>query len=210
MQDVGVEIDGASLRRGGRLLFSAVSARVAPGEGLTLRGPNGVGKTSLLRLVAGFLSPAAGAIRFFGEGGPWEDPEERAARIGWLGTEIGLKPQMQVDETLAFYAALFGVDGVGNAGWADVLVRFGLAGLEKTSCARLSSGQRRRLALARLAISGRPVWLLDEPYSFLDAAGCRLLDDVAAAHRAQGGVVLAASHDALPFSDRTLRLEGAP
>jgi heme exporter protein A len=196
-----LDIDAACCRRGGRVLFRALSFGLESGAMLSVAGPNGVGKTSLLRQIAGFLPLAAGSIRISLDGAAATDPEDRARLIGWLGIEDGLKGQMRVGETLAFFADLYGGDKADPA-------RFGLAAMADWPVYRLSAGQKRRLALARLAAGGRPLWLMDEPTALIDAPGRRLLADLIAQHCAGGGIVVAASHDPLP--GRTLRLEPTP
>ena len=146
--------------RGQRLLFRDLSFRVEAGQVLSLEGPNGAGKTSLLRMIAGFIAPAAGSIAF----GALSEPEERGKRIGWLGHHDAAKPQLTPREVLRFFSELYGarepIDGV--------LTAVGLAQIADLPCQYLSAGQKKRLALARLRLSGRPLWLMDEPLAALD------------------------------------------
>jgi heme exporter protein A len=185
-----VSVRSVTLARGSRTLVRDLSFEAAPGEAVELRGPNGSGKTTLLRSLAGLHDPRAGAISIGGEAG-----EARADRLHLLGHLDGIKAADPVRRQLAFAADLFDADPAGIGAAVD---RLGLARLLDLAGAALSAGQRRRLALARLLIAPRPVWLLDEPAAPLDAAGRALLGEIIDAHRAAGGVVIAAVHDALP------------
>ena len=177
-------------RRGDRLLFDGVNFRVDPGAALTLEGPNGSGKSSLLRLLAGLLAPAAGCI----DGG--------GAR-GFLGHDTALKPRQRLGDELAFWAQ---IDGSGDR-LSAAMAAVNVAGLADVPCRHLSSGQRRRAGLARVIAGGTPLWLLDEPTAGLDAASCGLLAAAMAAHRATGGLIVAAVHGDIGLGDhQTLRL----
>src|SRR3954462_11999352 len=188
--------------RGDKRLFESLSFRVRAGQALAVEGANGAGKTSLLRLLAGFLSPAAGRILVKQEAGESDDAEERGRLVGWLGHLDGLKPQLTVFEQLSFFARLYGRE-------ADraVLETVGLGGARADlSCRYLSAGQKRRLALARLLTAQRPLWLLDEPFAALDVAGQGLVADLMARHCGAGGVIIAATHDPLGLGNEILRL----
>jgi len=176
--------------RAGRPVFAGVSFTLEPGDALLLRGPNGSGKSSLLRMLAGFLPPAAGRLTW--QGSPLaDDLAQYRRRLCYLGHADGVKGALTVRENLLFAVALC-------RGRADrvpaALERFDLAALGDTPGRYLSAGQRRRVALARLLTDRRPLWLLDEPGVGLDAASRARLEDVVAAHRAQGGMVALASH----------------
>lgn len=164
-------------RRGDRLLFEGLSFRVDPGAALHLEGPNGSGKSSLLRILAGLLSPVSGRI----EGG--------GAR-GFLGHEWALKPRMKLGEELAHWAR---IDGTSDR-LSGAMAAMNVAALSDVPCKHLSSGQRRRAGLARVLASGADLWLLDEPTAGLDTASTALLAAAMAAHRAQGGMIVAAVH----------------
>jgi heme exporter protein A len=172
---------------------------------LALEGPNGAGKTSLLRLIAGFLAPEAGTIRLRTKDGEVEDGEERGKLAGWLGHHDAAKPQLTAAETLSFFASLYGV----RADIAEALAGVGLARLADLPCQYLSAGQKKRLALARLALSKRPLWLLDEPLAALDAAGKTLLRDLVSAHASAGGIAIAATHEPLGVESARLVLGDA-
>jgi len=187
-----------SCRRGERLLFAGLSFALGPGEALLVRGANGAGKSSLLRVLAGLLAASAGRVRS-------ELPRGAEGHVGlhYLGHRDAAKPALTVRETAVFARAL-----LGGAGGVDLaLDRVGLLSLAHLPTGVLSAGQRRRLALARLLASPRPLWLLDEPNAALDAAGQGLLQDLIAEHRAGGGLVVAATHhDLLAPGARVLRL----
>ncbi|MDR3527208.1 MAG: heme ABC exporter ATP-binding protein CcmA [Rhizomicrobium sp.] len=199
-------LDNLGLMRGGRLLLSGLSLTLESGAVLSLEGPNGAGKTSLLRAIAGFLPPAAGSITLENGSAIFRDGEERGSRIGWLGHHDGIKPQLTVVEQASFWAHLYGTD---DARVAAALARFGLAALADAPGQLLSAGQRRRLAFARLLLSVRPLWLLDEPLSALDEAGRGQAAGAIAAHAAAGGIVIAATHEPLGVTCQNLILRKA-
>ena len=194
--------DKLTLMRGDRTLFTNLSFRVAAGQALALEGPNGSGKTSLLRLIAGFLAPQAGRLALSTNGREISDGEERGAFVGWLAHQDGLKPQLTVAEQLGFFAKLFR----SASDPAALLEEVGLARQAELPCRYLSAGQKRRLALARLLASGRPLWLLDEPFAALDSSGQDLVARLMALHCGAGGMVIAATHDPLGLGNASLRL----
>lgn len=187
--------------RGERRLFDSLSFRVRAGQALAVEGANGSGKTSLLRLIAGFLAPTGGRILVKTAASESDDAEERGRLVGWLGHLDGLKPQLTVHEQLGFFAPLYGqpVDPA-------VLEQVGLARQAELPCRYLSAGQRRRLALARLLVSRRPLWLLDEPFAALDVAGQALVAQLMARHCGEGGIIIAATHDPLGLGNESLKL----
>ena len=200
-----LDIDNLACVRGQRLLFKGLSFRVEEGHALSLEGSNGTGKTSLLRMIAGFLRPYAGTIRLRTGGKDIVDGEERGGFVGWLGHHDAVKPQMTVAEQISFFARLYG----GNGDQQAAMERFGILKLADLPGQYLSAGQKRRLALARLSLSTRPLWLLDEPLAALDMAGKGLVGEAVAAHCATGGIVVAATHEALGIACERLRLEPA-
>lgn len=176
--------------RGGRLVFRDVGFALERGDALVLRGPNGSGKSSLLRLLAGFLAPAAGELCWSGEPVEADRPAHRA-RLHYVGHAHGLKTALTARENLSFAAALAG--GAATA-LGPALVAFGLGPLADVPVRLLSAGQRRRLALARLLAAPRPLWLLDEPGVGLDVRSRAELEAAIEEHRAGGGVVALATH----------------
>ena len=177
-------IDNLACRRGQRLLFDAVSARVDAGGALLLMGPNGAGKSSLLRLLAGLLRAEAGSVTGGGN---------RA----FAGHEVALKPRQTLGAELDYWARLDG----GAARLPAALAAMNLAGLIDVPCRYLSSGQKRRAAIARVIAAGADTWLLDEPTAGLDTASSALLAAAMAAHRGAGGLVVAAVHGDIGLAD---------
>jgi heme exporter protein A len=188
--------------RGGRAVFRDVSFRFSRGEALVVEGPNGAGKTSLLRLIAGLLAPAGGTIVISAGGSRVSDPDERGKHIGWLGHQDGAKAQLTPRETLAFFARLYGCP----AGIGEALETVGLVRAADLPCQYLSAGQRKRLALARLKLCGRPLWLLDEPLAALDAQGKAMVADMLRAHAAAGGLAVVATHEPVDIDAARLSL----
>ncbi|MEL6450857.1 MAG: heme ABC exporter ATP-binding protein CcmA [Pseudomonadota bacterium] len=163
--------------RGGVPVLAGLSFVLAPGRALVLRGPNGSGKTTLLRTVAGLQEPLAGHVTGA------ED------RIAYAAHADGLKSALTVAENLTFWAAVFDQSDISAA-----LDSFDLAGLARRRAGTLSAGQKRRLGLARLAVTGRPVWVLDEPTVSLDTASVARFAAAVRAHLAAGGAALMATH----------------
>lgn len=178
--------------RGERVVFAGLSFALAPGGALLLTGPNGAGKSSLLRLLAGLLVPAEGSLLWGGEDA-LADRARHARRLRYVGHGDALKPALTARENLAFYARLWG--GEVEA----ALTALDLLPLADLPARVLSTGQRRRLGLARLALAPAPLWLLDEPTTGLDAASVQRLGALLARHREAGGMVLAATHLPLPL-----------
>ena len=198
-----VLIQDLAITRGERRLFSRLDLTLRTGEAAALVGRNGAGKTSLLRAVAGLLRPAEGAVSFEGEAGPVEAETARAEHLHLLGHQDGLKSSRTAWEELRFQTLWTGGT---EAGARAAAKRFDLARLLDLEVRRLSAGQRRRLALARLAASPRSLWLLDEPLAPLDAAQREAFGVVMAEHLAGGGMILASVHDPLPIPVRQVEV----
>ena len=196
-----VEVEDLRVERGGRTLFDGLSFRVEAGEALAVVGPNGAGKTSLLRCLAGLLRPTAGTIRVLGPSGPLEPAEARTRGLHWLGSHDGLKGHRRASDELAFWSRWSGAEPDESA-----LGALGLHAQRRVEVRRLSSGQRRRLALARLLAAPRPLWLLDEPLAPLDAEWRDRTGALMRDRLASGGLIVAAVHDPLPLPARTLAL----
>ncbi|MBX3569525.1 MAG: heme ABC exporter ATP-binding protein CcmA [Rhizobiaceae bacterium] len=180
--------EALSGERHAETLFEGVSLVLDAGGALVVTGPNGAGKTTLLRILAGLL-PAAGGRVSFEEGG--EDFPTVAAASHWLGTGNAMKSALSLAENLDFWRAFLGNP---LRGVEEALDAVGLGGLGHLPFAILSTGQKRRAAIARLLVSYRPLWLLDEPTSGLDTASETRLAELMAAHRASGGMIVAATH----------------
>lgn len=198
---MALAVEGLVCIRGERQLFQDVNFRLAPGEALLLHGPNGSGKSSLLRVLSGFLRPAAGRVLW--DDAPVDDePEAHRARLHYLGHQDAMKPQLSAEENLLFWAQLLGLAaGEAAAAVAAALDAAGLARQRRLPGRYLSAGQKRRLALARLLVAPCDLWLLDEPTNALDTAAVSWLGELLAGHRARGGIVLLASHVPVPLPD---------
>ena len=194
----GTQFSGHELTciRGERLVFAGLDFAVAAGEALVLVGANGSGKSSLLRLMAGLLPPASGAIRWGGVTIA-TDPEAHNARLHYVGHLDPVKSALTVAENLAFWSRM----GNGSGAVAPALETFASAPLADVPGRFLSAGQRRRANLARLAASAAPMWLLDEPTTALDAAATACLMEAIQGHRAGGGMVVISTHAALALDD---------
>jgi heme exporter protein A len=188
---VHVRAGGVTLSRGGRTLAKDLAFAASPGEALVITGPNGSGKTTLLRAIAGFIRPDRGEIAV---------QSGENTQIAYLGHADGLKPNESVADALAFWA---GLHGAPTDALEPVMRRMAVAHLAKRLCGTLSAGQRRRTAIARLALSNAGLWILDEPTAPLDARSRARLADLIADYRAAGGVVIATTHADLDWPDET-------
>jgi len=194
-----LHFEDLSLSRGGRRLFSGLELHLESGQACALTGANGSGKTSLLRAVAGLCAIDSGHIAF----GAAEPAAARSTGLHLLGHLDGLKVSRTAGEELVFWTGWQG----GTASAMEAAVRrLDLQRLLDLEVRRLSAGQRRRLALARLLSSPRPLWLLDEPLSPLDAHWRATALEIMAGHLTGGGLILAAVHDPLPLATLTLEI----
>lgn len=180
-------VEELACRRGVRLLFEGLGFTLQAGRALVVTGPNGTGKSSLLRLLAGLSRPAAGRMRLEGAA----EPEDFTEEVHYLGHLDAHKASLSAEENLAFWRDMLGRPGLSVAAAMDEV---GLGGLGRLPVAVLSAGQKRRLALARLLVAERRLWLLDEPTTALDVAAQARFAELARAHLAKGGLIVAATH----------------
>ncbi|WP_422027592.1 heme ABC exporter ATP-binding protein CcmA [Roseovarius sp.] len=187
---MSLEVNDLSIARGGVRVLEGVSFTLAPGRALVLRGPNGIGKTTLLRTVAGLQPPVSGAVQV--------EPEN----LVYAGHADGIKATLTVAENLSFWAQVFGRKDISPA-----LKAFDLDPLAARAAGMLSAGQKRRLGLARLLVTGRPIWVLDEPTVSLDRDAVAMFARAVGVHLAGGGTALLATHIELGLEEaETLEL----
>ena len=185
-----LEIKNFTLQRGDRLLVRELSLALKSGDVLELRGANGSGKTTLLRAIAGLHQAISGSITFTGN-----DDFENKDYIGFMGHLDAIKPNETISQQLAFWAKFFGNN---TAQISDIAEQLKISRILPLMGISLSAGQRRRVAIARIIIANRPIWLLDEPAAPLDNDGRKVLGEILNTHSKKGGVIIAAVHDALP------------
>src|SRR5262245_14809604 len=189
-----------TVERGGRPIISNLSFALSSGECLAVTGPNGAGKSTLLRALAGFLPLRSGTVSLS------PAPQETLSQeVHYVGHADALKGLLTVTENLQFLAALLDA-GLGGLPVVDALAKLGLAHVADLPVAYLSAGQKRRAALARLLAVYRPIWLLDEPLTALDADARVLVQQIMIGHLSEGGLIVAATHAALDLNGQQLRL----
>lgn len=174
---MSLSVTDLTIARGGVPVLEGLSFELTPGHAMILRGPNGIGKTTLLRTVAGLQPPVAGTVTGA------ED------QIAYAGHSDGIKPTLTVAENLRFWASVFGAGSIDPA-----LAAYDLDALADRHAGNLSAGQKRRLGLSRLVVTGRPIWVLDEPTVSLDVTAVEMFADAVRAHLGQGGSALIATH----------------
>jgi heme exporter protein A len=190
-------LDNLACRRAGRLVFHDLCFRIEAGQAAALRGPNGVGKSTLLRQLSGLI-PVTGGDARLGDISLIRDRQGFQERVAYAGHLDAVKPALSIGENLTLWAGIHGNDG---ARAEAALARFGLDAIAARPAAQCSAGQKRRLGLARLLVADRPLWLLDEPTVSLDAGAAALVADLVREHIAAGGMALIATHVELGLGD---------
>jgi len=200
------EADALSARRGEDLLFRDISFTLSDGEALVVTGPNGSGKSTLLRVLAGLLPQESGAVRFV------DSAEDRPAREAchYLGHRNAMKRELTVEENLTFWADFMAKEGaVPGMDIDEAAESVGLSGITHLPFGYLSAGQQRRMAMAKLLVAKRPVWILDEPTAALDVKADQMFAGLCRAHLAEGGMLVAATHQPLGIdSVKSLVMKG--
>lgn len=203
---ISLVVEGLSAKRGEDLIFKDISFVLTAGEALVVTGPNGSGKSTLLRVLAGLLAAESGSVRLDGMSSDIGHPREFCH---YLGHRNAMKRELTVEENLSFWKAVMG-DSTGGAGMAveEAAEALGLGGISHLPFGYLSAGQQRRMAMAKLLVAYRQVWLLDEPTAALDASADRLFAALVTRHLGAGGIVVAATHQPLGVEARELRMTG--
>ncbi|ASY64683.1 ABC transporter involved in cytochrome c biogenesis, ATPase component CcmA [Sinorhizobium sojae CCBAU 05684] len=200
-------VECLSARRGEELIFNDISFALAAGEALIVTGPNGSGKSTLLRVLAGLLAAESGSLLLEDAPAGFEHPREVSH---YLGHRNAMKRELTVEENLSFWRRFLG-DSPGGSGieLAAAAEAVGLAGITHLPFGYLSAGQQRRMAMAKLLVAYRPIWILDEPTAALDVGADRLFSGLVAAHLERGGIVIAATHQPLGIGrTQALRMTG--
>ena len=187
-----LHIEQLACRRGDKILFTDLTVSWQSGDLVQVEGHNGIGKTSLLRIVAGLAQPLNGKVRWNLEEIS-KGREEYHANLLYLGHQAGIKPELTAWENLRFYEKITACKQDDEVLW-DVLETVGLLGREDIAASQLSAGQQKRIALARLWLSEAPLWILDEPFNAIDKHGVQVLAKLFEHHAEQGGIVILTSH----------------
>ncbi len=185
-----------------RILFKELSFTINPGEIVQVTGPNGVGKTSLFRLIIGLSSPHSGEILWQGDS-ILEQRELFYRQLLYLGHKTGIKPELTPLENLQFFHKLHITEE--DIDLWHVLAQVGLAGYEDVTSAQLSAGQQRRVALARLWMNDCPLWVLDEPFTAIDKSGIKVLESLFIKHAQRGGMILLTTHQDMAINSSLFR-----
>ena len=203
---IRLHVEGLSAKRGEDLIFHDISFVLPSGRALVVTGPNGSGKSTLLRVLAGLLEAQSGTVRVEDTPSDIGHPRELCH---YLGHRNAMKRELTVFENLAFWKAFMG-DSHGGTGSdvEDAVEALGLGGISHLPFGYLSAGQQRRMAMAKLLVAHRPIWLLDEPTAALDAAADRMFADLVEQHLGRGGIVVAATHQPLGVAAQALRMTG--
>lgn len=198
-----LQTEQLACRRGDRLLFCDLNLSLSDGDFVQIEGHNGIGKTSLLRILSGIATPLAGKVRWNSEEISAQREEYHAALL-YLGHHAGVKPELTAWENLRFYQKVSRSLQGDEALW-NVLQTVGLLGREDIASAQLSAGQQKRIALARLWLSQAPLWILDEPFNAIDRNGVKVLTALFERHAEKGGIVILTSHQEIP-SDKVQKI----
>lgn len=204
---ISLVVEGLSAKRGEDLIFHDISFLLAAGQALVVTGANGSGKSTLLRVLAGLLGAESGSVRLDGMSSDIGHPRELCH---YLGHRNAMKRELTVEENLSFWKSFMG-DSTGGYGTGveEATEALGLGGISHLPFGYLSAGQQRRMAMAKLLVAHRPIWLLDEPTAALDASADRLFAALVSRHLGAGGIVVAATHQPLGVeSVRELRMTG--
>ncbi|CAN7181536.1 heme ABC exporter ATP-binding protein CcmA [Pararhizobium sp. LjRoot235] len=199
-------VEGLSAKRGEDLIFHDISFILKAGQALVVTGPNGSGKSTLLRVLAGLLAAESGTVRLDGVASAIGHPRELCH---YLGHRNAMKRELTVAENLSFWKSFMG-DSTGRSGTGieEATEALGLGGISHLPFGYLSAGQQRRMAMAKLLVAHRPIWLLDEPTAALDARADQLFAALVTHHLGTGGIVVAATHQPLGVEGRELRMTG--